>query len=319
MVQLSNSLSVRKELRTCIVDTLNELMKKNHNIVALENKFESFSNWVDLKNEHPKRYLNMPVDEENMVGIAAGLSLAGYQPFIHLFDSHAIRKIFDQLFISEGYGGYTINIFGEYFVSNRNGKERVNELGEDLALMTMIPNSIICEATDEVQMAWIIKEFSQLSGIHYVRGENKRIPNIYKKETTFQLGKGNIVWHGTDILIIVAGRLVYEALNVAKRLKSCQISCEVIDMFTIKPIDKQLILNELKGKTQVVTIENYAVIGGLSSAVNRALTENKAAVPLRKIEIVKLRQQTDVPIQTEGFDLVVQLIVETILANELDR
>ena len=93
MVQLSNSLSVRKELRTCIVDTLNELMKKNHNIVALENKFESFSNWVDLKNEHPKRYLNMPVDEENMVGIAAGLSLAGYQPFIHLFDSHAIRKI----------------------------------------------------------------------------------------------------------------------------------------------------------------------------------------------------------------------------------
>lgn len=69
MVQLSNSLSVRKELRTCIVDTLNELMKKNHNIVALENKFESFSNWVDLKNEHPKRYLNMPVDEENMVGI----------------------------------------------------------------------------------------------------------------------------------------------------------------------------------------------------------------------------------------------------------
>ncbi len=90
-------------------------------------------------------------------------------------------------------------------------------------------------------------------------------------------------------------------------------------MFTIKPIDKQLILNELKGKTQVVTIENYAVIGGLSSAVNRALTENKAAVPLRKIEIVKLRQQTDVPIQTEGFDLVVQLIFETILANELDR
>lgn len=90
-------------------------------------------------------------------------------------------------------------------------------------------------------------------------------------------------------------------------------------MFTIKPIDKQLILNELKGKTQVVTIENYAVIGGLSSAVNRALTENKAAVLLRKIEIVKLRQQTDVPIQTEGFDLVVQLIFETILANELDR
>lgn len=90
-------------------------------------------------------------------------------------------------------------------------------------------------------------------------------------------------------------------------------------MFTIKPIDKQLILNELKGKTQVVTIENYAVIGGLSSAVNRALTENKVAVPLRKIEIVKLRQQTDVPIQTEGFDLVVQLIFETILANELDR
>ena len=80
-----------------------------------------------------------------------------------------------------------------------------------------------------------------------------------------------------------------------------------------------MILNELKGKTQVVTIENYAVIGGLSSAVNRDLTENKAAVPLRKIEIVKLRQQTDVPIQTEGFDLVVQLIFETILANELDR
>ncbi|EMF0260452.1 alpha-ketoacid dehydrogenase subunit beta [Enterococcus hirae] len=318
MVQLSNSLSVRKELHTCIVDTLNELMKKNHHIIALENTLDSLCRWSVLKKDNPKQYFNLTVDEEDIMGIAAGFSLAGYKPFIHLFDSHAMRKIFDQLFISEGYRGDTINIFGGYLTS-RSESDKISQAGEDLALMAMIPHSIICEATDEVQMTWLIKEFSRMDGIHYVRGENKKLPNIYKKETAFQLGRGNIILQGTDILIIVAGRPVYEALNVAKYLKARQISCEVIDMFTIKPIDKQLILKEIKGKKQVITIENYAVIGGLSSAVASSLSESNTAIPLKKIELLKLKQQAGVPIKTDPIDLMIQLIVKTILTNYLEE
>lgn len=114
--------------------------------------------------------------------------------------------------------------------------------------MRAIPNAVVCDAADEVQMKWIIKEFSKLSGIHYVRANRKAVRKIYADNSTFEIGKGNILKEGKDVLIISAGQLVSEALDCAISLEKQGISAEVIDMFCIKPIDRDLILSEAKNK-----------------------------------------------------------------------
>ncbi|MCQ9210387.1 transketolase family protein [Granulicatella seriolae] len=285
MFTLVKSRKNGKELRTCVVDTLNDLMKGDKKILALDADLGAASGWTNLAKENPQQFINMGISEANMVGVAAGLSLTGYTPFIHTFGPFATRRVFDQLYISGGYGGNTINIYGSDpgFAAAQNGGTHTT--WEDMALMKSIPNSVVCDAADEVQMEWIIKEFSQIRGVHYVRGNRKSVPAVYEKGSTFQLGKGNLLQTGTDVLMIVAGQLVSEALQVAERLAEKGISCEVIDMFTIKPLDKELILKEVKGKQQVVTIENHSITGGLGSSVAEVLADNGIAIPLKRIGV----------------------------------
>lgn len=295
MFTLSKTTAAGKELRTCVVDTLVELMDENNQLVALDADLGSASGWTAIANKHPQRFINMGIAEANMVGVAAGLSLTGYTPFIHTFGPFATRRVFDQLFISGGYGGNTINIYGSDpgFAVGHNGGTHTT--WEDVALMRMIPQSVVCDAADEVQMAWIIKTFSQLSGIHYVRGNRKAVPTIYEKGSTFELGKGNILRPGDELLLIASGQLVSETLQVAEELAEIGISCEVIDMFTIKPIDKELILREVQGKRQVITIENHSITGGLGSAVAEVLAETGSAVPLKRIGVNERFGQVGTP------------------------
>lgn len=314
MYTLSKTTTVGKELRTCVVDTLNELMQENKKIVALDADLGAASGWTNLAKNNPEQFINMGIAEANMVGVAAGLSLTGYTPFIHTFGPFATRRVFDQLFISGGYGGNTINIYGSDpgFAVGTNGGTHTT--WEDVALVKAIPNSIVCDAADEVQMEWIIKEFSQMKGIHYVRGNRKGVPTVYEKGSTFQIGKGNILREGKDVLIIVAGQLVFEALLVAEKLSKQAISCEVIDMFTIKPIDKELIIREAEGKKQIVSIENHSITGGLGSSVAEVISEQGIGIPLKRIGVDERFGQVGSPeFLQEEFGLTERAIEEKII------
>ncbi|EOH86392.1 transketolase C-terminal domain-containing protein [Enterococcus villorum] len=313
MIHLSKSLSVGEELSTYIIDVFDELMYQNKKIVVVKNDSKSPKKWENLRKENLEQLFHLEVSEENLIGIAAGLNLVEYTPFVHISHPIDIRKMFDQLFISDWYVEKTLNILGLHSRSIAKQDEKNYTAEEDIALMAMIPHSIVCEAADHIQMAWIMKEFSQYPGVHYVRGNNKRGANVYAKGSIFQLGKGNILCNGTDILMIVAGQFVFEALSVANHLKAYKISCEVIDMFTIKPIDHQLILDESSGKKQVITMENYVVIGGLSSAVECVLAEYQISVSLKKIAVVKLLEQMSPSQQEAG--LAIQSIAQIILES----
>lgn len=285
MYKLTKDKKADKELRAVVVDSINELMKTNEKIIALDADLGAASKWSDLKKENGNKFINVGIAEANMVGVAAGLSLMGFVPFIHTFGPFATRRVLDQIYISGGYGKNTINIYGSDpgFTAGHNGGTHTT--WEDIALLRSIKDVVICDAADSVQMDWIIKEFSRIKGVHYVRGNRKAVPNIYEKGSGFEIGKGNLLRQGDEILIIATGQLVSEALSVAEELSKLGIESDVIDMFTIKPIDVEIIKKHSQGKKKIITIENHSIIGGLGSAVSEVLTDNGIGIPLKRIGV----------------------------------
>ena len=274
MFQLAeNRQEAGRELRDCVVETLQELMKDDDKITALEADLGGASGFTKIKKTNPERFIQCGIAEANMMGVAAGLSLTGFKPFTHTFAPFATRRVFDQLFLSGAYAGNTINVYGSdpgFSVASNGG---THTAWEDVALIREIPGAVICDPADDVQMEWIIKEFLKMEGIHYVRSNRKAVRNVYKKGSSFKIGQGNILKEGKDILIIAAGQLVSEALDCAEELEKEGYSVEVIDMFTIKPLDEKLLIKEAKGKSKIVTIENHSIYGGLGSAVSEVIAE----------------------------------------------
>lgn len=285
MFTLAENKEVGKELRATVVDALKAVMEENEKVVALDADLGGASKWTDLAKSNPDRFINVGIAEANMVGVAAGLSLTGYTPFIHTFGPFATRRVLDQIFLSGAYSKNTINIFGSDpgFTAGHNGGTHTT--WEDVALLRSIPDVVICDAADEVQMDWIIKAFSKMEGVHYVRGNRKGVRNVYAPGSTFEIGKGNLLKEGSDYLIVATGQLVSEALEVAEELDVKGITCDIVDMFTIKPLDEKLLLERLVDKKGVITIENHSITGGLGSAVAEVIADNSLAVPLKRIGV----------------------------------
>lgn len=314
MFQLAeNRQEAGRELRDCVVETLQELMKDDDKITALEADLGGASGFTKIKKTNPERFIQCGIAEANMMGVAAGLSLTGFKPFTHTFAPFATRRVFDQLFLSGAYAGNTINVYGSdpgFSVASNGG---THTAWEDVALIREIPGAVICDPADDVQMEWIIKEFLKMEGIHYVRSNRKAVRNVYKKGSSFKIGQGNILKEGKDILIIAAGQLVSEALDCAEELEKEGYSVEVIDMFTIKPLDEKLLIKEAKGKSKIVTIENHSIYGGLGSAVSEVIAENGISVPVKRIGVKeKFAQVGTAEFLQEEFGLTAKQIKETI-------
>lgn len=314
MFQLAeNRQEAGRELRDCVVETLQELMKDDDKITALEADLGGASGFTKIKKTNPERFIQCGIAEANMMGVAAGLSLTGFKPFTHTFAPFATRRVFDQLFLSGAYAGNTINVYGSdpgFSVASNGG---THTAWEDVALIREIPGAVICDPADDVQMEWIIKEFLKMEGIHYVRSNRKAVRNVYKKGSSFKIGQGNILKEGKDILIIAAGQLVSEALDCAEELEKEGYSVEVIDMFTIKPLDEKLLIKEAKGKSKIVTIENHSIYGGLGSAVSEVIAENGISVPVKRIGVKeKFGQVGTAEFLQKEFGLTAKQIKETI-------
>ena len=314
MFQLAeNRQEAGRELRDCVVETLQELMKDDDKITALEADLGGASGFTKIKKTNPERFIQCGIAEANMMGVAAGLSLTGFKPFTHTFAPFATRRVFDQLFLSGAYAGNTINVYGSdpgFSVASNGG---THTAWEDVALIREIPGAVICDPADDVQMEWIIKEFLKMEGIHYVRSNRKAVRNVYKKGSSFKIGQGNILKEGKDILIIAAGQLVSEALDCAEELEKEGYSVEVIDMFTIKPLDEKLLIKEAKGKSKIVTIEKHSIYGGLGSAVSEVIAENGISVPVKRIGVKeKFGQVGTAEFLQEEFGLTAKQIKETI-------
>ncbi len=301
------------ELRAVVVSTLQDLMKKNDSVVALEADLGGASGFTKIAQTNPDRFVQCGISEANMVGVAAGMSTLGFKPFMHSFGPFVSRRVFDQVFLSGGYAHNTINIYGSDpgFCVGTNGGTHTT--WEDVALMRTIPGAVVCDAADATQLDWIVREFVKLEGVHYVRANRKAVRDIYEAGSTFELGRGNIVCKGSDVLIIAAGQLVSEALDVAEVLEQQGVSVEVVDMFCIKPLDEKLVLSEAAGKKAIVTFENHGIIGGLGDAVAAVLAEHGVAVPFKRHGVVESFGQVGSPDYLQkAFKLTADDLLDTI-------
>lgn len=261
-----------QELRNTYASTLNEIIDGNNKVVALEADLVGAIKTGPVQAKHPNNFINCGIMEANMVGVASGLSVRGLVPFMHTFGPFATRRCYDQLFLSIGYSGLNLKVIGSDagVTAQHNGGTHMPF--EDTGLMRLIPESTVMEMSDHVMFKDILKQTADIHGLHYIRITRKTMTQIYKEGSTFEIGKGIVVREGTDAVIVATGIMLKEALLARDILAEDGISVAVIDMFTVKPIDQDLLIKYAAKTNLIVTAENHNVIGGLGSAVLEALS-----------------------------------------------
>lgn len=274
-----------EELRNQLGATLNELMEKDSSLMVLDSDLGGASFFIRFQKSHPDRFVEMGICEANMFGVAAGLALRGYTPFVHTMSAFVTRRALDQLYISCAYQKNTVNIFASDpgICSGFDGG--THTCFEDMAIMRAIPGAIVCDPCDQVQLDWMVREcVSRRDGaVHYIRAYRKNVREVYEPGTKFELGKGQVLREGEDVLLVGSGYLLSDALDAAEALEAGGIHTEVVDPVTVKPFDEELIRREAEGKRLVVTYENHSVINGIGSAVADVLAKYGLGVPLLKL------------------------------------
>ena len=274
-----------REQRVVFYQTLEVLMDENPKIVALEADLGGASGSLRVKRSHPENFIECGIMEANMIGVAAGMSMRGFVPFVHSFSPFASRRVADQVFLAGAYSHNTINIYASDpgVCAATNGGTHTSF--EDVSLMRAIPGVEVYDPADDVQLEWLIRTLAERSGVHYIRITRKDILPVYEPGSTFELGKGNVLCEGGDVLMIAAGTVLEDALGAAKALTESGVSVEVVDMFTLKPLDEELVLREAAGKRLVVTVENHSITGGLGSAVAELLAARPVHAPLLRVGV----------------------------------
>ena len=234
--------------------------------------------------EHPERAVNCGVAEANMAGIAAGLSAAGFKPIMHTFGPFASRRCFDQIFLSGGYAGNSVTVIGTDpgVCATFNGGTHMPF--EDVALYRTIPGSMVFDITDTAMLESVVEQCKDIHGIKYLRVGRKTSPKVYADSQKFELGKGIVLRDGKDVTIAACGIMTAKALEAADVLAKEGVSAAVIDMFTIKPLDEDLLISFAKKTGAVVTAENHNKIGGLCSACAAALAKH-LPIPLEYVAV----------------------------------
>lgn len=304
------------EMRGVFVETLQEMMDQNKKVVALEADLGGASGFSKIQKSHPDQFLNVGIAEANMVGIAAGMSMRGFVPFIHTFAPFAVRRACDQIFLEGAYAGNTINIYGSdpgVCVAQNGG---THTTFEDMAIMRAIPTVEVYDPADGVQLRWLIHSLEHKKGVHYIRAARKGMPDIYAEGSTFESGKANVLREGKDVLLVAAGLGLKLALDAAARLAEEGVEAAVLDMFTVAPFDAETFRQQAAGKKLIVTVENHSVTNGLGSAAADILAEDGSGIRLRKVGIEnRFGQVGSQDYLMKEYGLTVEHVYQTVKTN----
>ena len=266
------------ELRKVLCNELSALMKENEKIVILDADLSKPDGIYPLFMEFPKRCFQVGIAEANMAGLCAGLSAYGYLPVMVTFAPFATRRVFDQIAVSIAYAKQRVIIVGTDpgITAELNGGTHMSF--EDVTIMRSIPDMVIYDAVDDVQLGQAIRQLINLDKNVYIRMPRKVRPTVFDKNYKYEYGKADIIKDGEHVTIAATGTMVYEALEAAKLLKEEGVEAEVISVNTIKPIDKETILKSVKKTKCIVTCENNNINGGLYSVVSEILCSDYPAV-----------------------------------------
>lgn len=270
------------EMRSVFAQVMEEMQAKDSRLIYMDADLMNSIGMAKYWKEHPEKTINCGIQEANMIGVAAGMSATGLIPFVHTFGTFASRRVMDQVFVSAAYAKLNVRIIGSDpgITASLNGGTHMPF--EDMGMMRCIPEITILEPTDSVMLADMIRQTKEKYGIFYIRLSRKKCEKIYEDGSSFEIGKAAKVRDGKDVTIFATGICVAEAVKAAELLEKEGISAAVSNMFTIKPIDKDAVIEAAKNTGAVVTAENHNIINGLGSAVAEVLAEN-ACVPLERI------------------------------------
>jgi len=269
-------------MRDVYAGTLIDLAKDDARIVVLDADLMSSMGMKPFQAAYPERTFNCGVQEANMIGVAAGLSAAGLIPFAHTFGCFASRRACDQIYLAAAYAGLNVRIVGSDpgITAEYNGGTHMAL--EDMGILRGIPGVTVLEPTDNVMLENLIRQIKDLYGVFYIRLLRKQTMVIYEEGSQFEIGKGVLLRGGSDVTLFVSGVLVADTLQAAKLLEQDGISARVVNLFTWKPIDADLIERCAAETGAAVSVENHSVCNGLGSAIAEVLAE-RAPIPLERV------------------------------------
>lgn len=265
--------------------TLVEMGRENPNIVVLDADLAVSTKTSMFAKEFPERFFDMGVAEQDMISTAAGLAACGKTVFASTFAIFGSGRAWDQVRMSVAYTRLNVKIVVTHSGITTGEDGASHQANEDIAIMRALPNMTVIVPADAVETAKVIRESAKFYGPTYIRLSRPKTPVVYDKEDyDFKIGKGVIMRPGKDITIIACGIMVGKALEAAEELKKEKIDCRVVNLHTIKPIDKELIVKCAQETGALVTAEEHSIVGGLGGAVAEVLVEN-TCVPMVRVGI----------------------------------
>lgn len=254
--------------------TITDILDKDPDAIYLDADLMSCIGTSKYACARPDRAIQCGVAEANMIGVAAGLAAAGFKPIAHSFGTFASRRCFDQAFLSAGYAKNDITILGTDpgVCATFNGGTHMPF--EDMALYRALPGATVIDITDTVMLETVLRQCPNLPGVKYIRVGRKNNFKVYGEGTELPIGKAVKLREGADLTIVACGIMVGEALRAAEALAGEGVGCEVLDMFTVKPLDVEALIASVRKTGAVVTCENHNKVGGLYAAVSEAMAAN---------------------------------------------
>lgn len=268
------NLDIKIATRQSYGEALAELGKENEKIVVLDADLSKTTKTDIFAKQFPDRFFDVGIAEQNLMGVSAGLATTGFIPYASSFAVFAAGRAYDQIRNSIAYPKLNVKICATHSGVTAGEDGATHQMIEDISMMRTLPNMTVLSTSDDFQTKWAVKEISKIEGPVYLRLCRLASPVIYNEDTKFEIGKGYQFGCGTDATVIATGIVVAEALKAQEELKKQNINIRVIDIHTIKPIDKDIIIKAAKETKKIITIEDHNIIGGLGTAVCEVLSEN---------------------------------------------
>ena len=274
-------------LRTAYGEALVALGRENKNIVVLEADLGKSTMSSLFQAAYPERYFEMSIAEANMASTAAGLALTGKIPFINSFAVFSTGRCYDQLRQTISIAGLNVKICGSSAGLSDYGDGSTHQSIEDMGMMRGIPGMTVLVPVDAVETTKMVAAMVDHPGPMYIRINRNDLPILTPADTPFEIGKLYTIREGGDVVVFANGVMVSRALTAAEELAAEGISVKVVNVSTIKPLDRQAVIDAAKGMKADVTAEEHSVIGGLGSAIAEALRrENRAPLDFVGVEDV---------------------------------
>ena len=262
-----------KATRQSYGEKLAELGEKNKDIIVLDADLSAATKTSIFAKRFPERFFDMGIAEQNMISTAAGMATCGKIPYASTFAVFAAGRAYDQIRNSVCYPKLNVKICATHAGITVGEDGATHQMIEDISLMRTLPNMTVISTSDDLQTKWAVKEISKINGPVYLRLSRLATLIIYDENQKFEIGKAVQIGDGTDATIFATGVTVSEAIMAQRILKEKGINVRVIDVHTIKPIDKEMIVKCAKETKKLISIEDHNIIGGLGSAISEVLTD----------------------------------------------